>query len=59
VALGISERTLWRMTKDREVPSLKIGRLVKYRPESLAACLVEMEQRGSRRAQATMGGSGE
>ncbi len=45
-ALGISERTLWTITQSREVPSLRIGRLVKYRPEALAAWLAEKEKGG-------------
>jgi excisionase family DNA binding protein len=45
-ALGVSERTLWSLTKAGEVPSLKIGRLTKYRPEALAAWLAAKETGG-------------
>jgi len=30
VALGIGERTLWQMTKDGDVPHVRIGKLVVY-----------------------------
>lgn len=44
--LGVSERNLWSLTKAGEVPSLKIGRLTKYRPEALAAWLAAKETGG-------------
>jgi excisionase family DNA binding protein len=33
--LAISERTLWDLTFQREIPSLKIGRCVRYRVADL------------------------
>jgi excisionase family DNA binding protein len=45
-ALGISERTLWSLTQARDVPSLRIGRLVKYRNEALTAWLAAKEKGG-------------
>ncbi len=35
--LGIGTRLLWALTNRREVPSVRIGRLVKYRPSDLRA----------------------
>jgi excisionase family DNA binding protein len=35
--LGIGTRTLWRLTKCKAVPSLRIGRRVLYSPSALAA----------------------
>ncbi len=34
-SLGLSERTLWSLTQSGEIPSLKIGRLVRYSPAAL------------------------
>jgi excisionase family DNA binding protein len=34
-ALGISTRTLWTLTASGDVPSLKIGRLVRYPVDAL------------------------
>jgi excisionase family DNA binding protein len=36
-ALGVSERTLWALTKKGKVSAVRIGRLVKYDPEDLRA----------------------
>src|SRR5271170_5630355 len=33
--LAISPRTLWQLTKDRVVPSIKIGKCVRYRVADL------------------------
>lgn len=33
--LSISPRTLWQLTKDRVVPSMKIGKCVRYRVADL------------------------
>ena len=35
--LSISPRKLWDLTFDREIPSLKIGRCVRYRVSDLHA----------------------
>lgn len=45
-ALGVSTRKLWAMTASGEIPSLKLGRLVKYRPDAVAAYLARIEQNG-------------
>ena len=45
--LGISERTLWKWTKEKKVPSVKIGRRVLYPVEGLRKLingLLENEQ---------------
>jgi excisionase family DNA binding protein len=34
-ALAISPRTLWTLTKRGEIPSVKIGRAVRYDPRDL------------------------
>lgn len=46
-ALGVSPRKLWSMTASGEIPSLKLGRLVKYRPEDVQAYLASLERSGS------------
>ncbi len=33
--LSISERTLWSLTKDGQIPAVRIGRAVRYDPEDL------------------------
>ncbi len=38
-ALGISPRKLWQLTKDGEIPSLKVGRTVLYPTAELQAWL--------------------
>ncbi len=38
-ALGVSPRKLWQMTKDGEIPSLKVGRTVLYPTAELQAWL--------------------
>lgn len=38
-ALAISERTLWTLTREGRIPSLKLGRLVRYNVEALHAWL--------------------
>lgn len=37
--LGISERKLWELKNSGEVPSVRIGRSVRLRPEDLQAFL--------------------
>lgn len=34
-ALSISERKLWELTNRRDIPSVRIGRSVRYRPSDL------------------------
>ena len=34
-ALGISPRLLWSLTKDGTIPSVRLGRAVRYSPTSL------------------------
>jgi excisionase family DNA binding protein len=38
-AIGVSERTLWAMTKSREIPYMRLGRIILYSVESLRAWL--------------------
>ena len=35
IALAISERKLWTLTKSGEMPVVRLGRSVRYRPEDL------------------------
>jgi hypothetical protein len=44
--MSISPRKLWSLTKSGEVPHVRIGRRVMYRPESLRAWLAKQEQWG-------------
>jgi excisionase family DNA binding protein len=41
LAMGISERTLWQLTKDKEIPCVQIGgkirQVVRYDPRALQA----------------------
>lgn len=43
-ALSISTRTLWSLTANGEIPAVRIGRLVRYRPETLRDWLASREQ---------------
>jgi excisionase family DNA binding protein len=43
-ALAISARTLWTLTNCGEIPCVRMGKLVRYRPESLAAWLESREK---------------
>ena len=45
-ALGISPSTLDRLTKDGQIPHVKINRLVLYRVETLRRWLEEREEVG-------------
>jgi excisionase family DNA binding protein len=36
-ALAISAKTLWQMTKDGQIPAVRIGRAVRYSPKDLMA----------------------
>lgn len=46
-ALGVSRRKLWTMTANGEIPSVKLGRLVRYRPEAVEAYLARLERAGT------------
>lgn len=46
-AMGISTRKLWSMTASGEIPSVKLGRLVRYQPASVAAVLANLERSGN------------
>jgi excisionase family DNA binding protein len=35
LALAISERTLWQLTRDKEIPVVRLGRSVRYDPADL------------------------
>ena len=39
--LGIGTRLLWTLTNRRELPCVRVGRLVRYRPEDLRAFAAE------------------
>jgi excisionase family DNA binding protein len=45
--LRISTRTLWSMTARGDVPHVRLGRSVRYRPASLEAFLASQEKRGA------------
>ena len=45
-ALGISARKLWGLTDTGDIPHVKIGRLVRYRPEALKEWIESQEKRG-------------
>jgi excisionase family DNA binding protein len=45
-ALGISARKLWGLTASGEIPHMKIGRLVRYRPNALKEWIESQEKRG-------------
>jgi len=55
-ALAISERTLWQLTKDGEVPCLRLGRAVRYDVAALQTW-VERQQRHSPDAKETDAGT--
>ena len=42
--LGLSERTLWRLTKSGEVPHVRIGRRVLYDPDDLRAWVESLKK---------------
>jgi excisionase family DNA binding protein len=45
-SLKLSERTLWKLTNQKLVPHVRIGKSVRYRPESLRAWVAEQEIAG-------------
>ena len=47
--LRVSERTLWTLTQRGDVPHVRIGRRVLYRPATLNAWLATREQTGATR----------
>lgn len=42
--LGISPRTLWTLSVGREIPHVRIGRLVMYDPQDLHAWIESKKQ---------------
>ena len=46
-ALGICRRTLHTLTQEGDLPVVRVGRRLLYRPESLRAWLAAREQRGN------------
>lgn len=42
--LSISERTLWTLTNNGEIPAVRIGRSVRYDPADLAAWIEQQKQ---------------
>jgi len=47
-ALAISPRKLWSLTNAGEVKAVKIGRVVRYRPEHLREYIDGIEREGDR-----------
>jgi excisionase family DNA binding protein len=45
-ALAISERTLWELTRRGEIPHVRLGRAVRYRPADLDAWAEARKQSG-------------
>jgi len=45
--LSISPRTLWQLTKDRIVPSIKIGKCVRYRVADLEDWIRRQIEKGA------------
>lgn len=43
--LGVSERALHRLKASGSIPFVPVGRLIRYRPESLAAWAETQEQK--------------
>lgn len=43
-ALSISERTLWQLTKDGEIPVVRIGRSVRYPLDDLRAFVEQRKE---------------
>ena len=43
-AISVSERTLWQLTKDGHIPSVKIGSRTVYRIEALSKFLCDQER---------------
>jgi excisionase family DNA binding protein len=46
IALGISEKTLWNLTKAGIIPAVRIGRLVRYDPEDLKKFIHKRKEAG-------------
>jgi len=44
--LNVGERMLWSMCNRRELPGLRVGRLWRFRRESLLAWVAERETKG-------------
>ena len=42
--LGVSDRTVWSLVQRREIPHLRLGKRLLFRPESLRAWLCELER---------------
>jgi excisionase family DNA binding protein len=42
-ALGVSERTLWQLTKDHKIPHVRLGRAIIYSVEGLRGWLKAQE----------------
>jgi len=45
--LGISERKLWTMTKEGEIPSLRLGRSVRYSTNALDRWIEKLQNPGN------------
>jgi excisionase family DNA binding protein len=47
LALAISERKLWELTKKKEIPTVRIGRAVRYSPVDLEAWIDRQRKKAS------------
>ena len=45
--LAISPRTLWQLTKNRDVPSVRIGKCVRYRVADLEHWVLRQLEKGA------------
>ncbi|MBW3597508.1 MAG: helix-turn-helix domain-containing protein [Planctomycetes bacterium] len=48
-ALAVSPRKLWQLTADKKIPSLKLGRLVRYPLADLTAWIDSQKSGGQQR----------
>lgn len=44
--LGVSERYVWRLGRDGELPRVNVGRYVRFDPADLRAFIEQRKQRG-------------
>ena len=46
--LGICQRTIWQLAKDGDLPSVRIGKLLRFCPEQLREWIEEKSKGGAR-----------